>query len=113
MKKTQMIILVGGSGERFGGELPKQFVKIAGKTIIEHTLEAMEHSNVIDSVIIVISEKFYDYMNDIVLKNNFRKIKKILIGGKTRQESSYAGICGCDTDTENVLFHDAMQKNSK
>lgn len=107
--KTQMIILAGGSGERFGGEMPKQFVKIAGKTVIEHTLEQIERSKVIDSVIIVIGEKFYDYMNDLVLKNNFFKIKKIIIGGKSRQESSYAGLCACDEDTTNVLFHDAIR----
>lgn len=109
MKKTQMVILAGGVGERFGGQTPKQFVKIAGKTIIEHTLEKMEHFEVIDSVIIVINNSYYDYMNDLILKNNFHKVKKIIIGGKTRQESSYAGICACDADTENVLFHDAIR----
>ncbi len=108
-EKTQMIILAGGSGERFGGELPKQFVKIAGKTVIEHTLEQVERSKVIDSVIIVIGEKFYDYMNDLALKNNFSKLKKIIIGGVSRQESSFAGLCACDEDTDNVLFHDAIR----
>lgn len=108
-KKTQLILLAGGKGERFGGDLPKQFVKIAGKTIIEHTIGQIEKSDVIDSVIIVIHEKFYDYMNDILLKNHFSKVKKVIIGGGTRQESSYAGICACDEDTDNVLFHDAIR----
>lgn len=109
MKKTQVIILAGGSGERFGGELPKQFVKIAGKTIIEHTIEKMEHCQAIDSVILVVNDKYYEYMNSLILKNHFTKVKKIILGGSTRQESSYAGMNACDEDTENVLFHDAIR----
>lgn len=107
--KTQLILLAGGKGERFGGELPKQFVKIAGRTVIEHTIDQIEKSESIDSVIIVVNEKFYDYMNDLLLRNHFLKVRKIIIGGRTRQESSYAGLSACDEDTENVLFHDAIR----
>ncbi len=107
--KTQMILLAGGKGERFGGELPKQFVKIAGRTVIEHTIDQIEKSEFIDSMIIVINGKFYDYMNDLLLKNHFRKVKNVVIGGKTRQESSYMGICACDEDTDKILFHDAIR----
>jgi len=109
MKKTQMIILAGGSGERFGGDLPKQFVKIAGKTIIEHTIEKIEQSRVIDSTIVVVSENYYEYMNELILKNHFKKVKKVILGGNSRQESSYAGICACDENTDYVLFHDAIR----
>lgn len=107
--KTQMILLAGGKGERFGGELPKQFVKIAGRTVIEHTIDQIEKSEFIDSMIIVINGKFYDYMNDLLLKNHFQKVKKVVIGGKSRQESSYMGICACDEDTDKILFHDAIR----
>jgi len=109
MKKTQVIILAGGSGNRFGGVLPKQFIKIAGKTVIEHTIECFERHNLVDSILIVINPEFYDFMNEILLKNNFNKVKKILKGGKTRQDSSYIGLNGCDKDTDFVLFHDAVR----
>lgn len=109
MRKTQMIILAGGSGQRFGGDVPKQFVKIAGKTIIEHTIDKIEHCSCIDSLIIVISENYYEYMNELLMKNHFTKVRKLIYGGKTRQESSYAGLLACDDDTENVLFHDAIR----
>lgn len=109
MKKTQMIILAGGSGERFGGELPKQFVKIAGKTIMEHTIEKIEQCSAIDSMILVVNEKYYDYMNELIVRNHFKRVKKVIMGGKSRQESSYIGIEACDRDTVNVLFHDAIR----
>jgi 2-C-methyl-D-erythritol 4-phosphate cytidylyltransferase len=109
MRKTQMVILAGGSGERFGGEIPKQFIKIAGKTIIEHTIERVESCADIHSIIVVVHEMYYEYMNELVVKNHFHKVVKIIKGGNSRQESSYAGIQACDMDTDNVLFHDAIR----
>lgn len=107
--KTQMIILAGGSGLRFGGELPKQFIKIAGKTIIEHTIAKIENCQDIDSMIIVVSREYQNYMKELIVKNFFKKVKQIILGGDSRQESSYAGIEACDIDTDNVLFHDAIR----
>lgn len=109
MKKTQMVILAGGSGNRFGSNIPKQYVKIAGKTILEHTIEKIEHSTCIDSMILVVSETYLNYVQELVRKNAFQKVVKIIPGGDTRQASSYAGICACDKDTQNVLFHDAIR----
>lgn len=107
--KTQMIILASGSGQRFGGKLPKQYVKIAGKTVLEHTIDRIERCRSIASVIIVVNQDYYEYVNELILKNQFFKVKKIVCGGDTRQESSYAGICACDEDTVNVLLHDAIR----
>ncbi|MDD0799455.1 NTP transferase domain-containing protein, partial [Campylobacter coli] len=42
MRKNIAVILAGGSGSRFGLNFPKQFAKLAGKTIIEHTIETFE-----------------------------------------------------------------------
>jgi 2-C-methyl-D-erythritol 4-phosphate cytidylyltransferase len=109
MKKTQLILLSGGSGVRFGGSIPKQYVKIAGKTILEHTIQRVVSSDYIDSIIIVVHKDYYDYVNALVLQEDYMKVKKVIVGGKTRQESSYAGLCACDEDTENVLLHDAIR----
>lgn len=109
MKKTQIIILAGGEGTRFGGNMPKQFTKISGKTVIEHTLESINKNKLIDSILIVINPSFYEFMKEILLKNNYKKVKKLLKGGTSRQESSYIGLQACDNDTENVLFHDAIR----
>lgn len=104
-----MVILAGGSGERFGGSIPKQFIKIAGKTVIEHTLEQVERSKVIDSVIVVVNKESYDYLCEIISKSSLKKVKKIVLGGNSRQASSYEGIKASDIDTVNLLFHDAIR----
>ena len=48
--KNIAVILSGGSGSRFGGSLPKQFTKLAGKAIIEYTIDVFEKSNDIDEI---------------------------------------------------------------
>ncbi len=110
MKKNLSIILAGGSGERFKGELPKQFLKLSGKTIIEHTVEAFEVHPKIDEIYVVINPSYYDYMLELAERRAFRKLKKILKGGKTRQESSYIGLkAASELEFENVLIHDAVR----
>lgn len=103
------IILAGGAGNRFGTSIPKQFVKIAGKTVIEHTIEIFEGSDIIHEIIIVVHQNYLDKLEDIVLKNNYSKVTKLMVGGQSRQESSYIGLTGCDARCQRVLIHDAVR----
>ena len=50
-KKNIGVILAGGSGRRLGGELPKQFIVIAGKTVLAHTLSTFENHEHIDEIV--------------------------------------------------------------
>jgi len=109
LKKTYAIILAAGSSTRFGGEIPKQFSKLAGKLVIEHTIDVFEKHPLIDEIIIVTHPQFRFYVEEIVIKNNFKKVKKILNGGKTRQESSKIGVFSIDDDDAYVLIHDAVR----
>lgn len=109
MKKTQAIVLAGGVGNRFGGDIPKQFIKIAGKTVIEHTIAKLDRNELVFSIIIVVNPDYYDYLNELVLKVSYKKNIKIVKGGSTRQLSSYAGLLACDDDTDYVLLHDAVR----
>jgi len=108
MTKTVAIILAGGAGIRFGFETPKQFVKLAGKRIIEHTIDVFESHPLINEIYIVIHKDFYDLMEEIVQRNAYKKVKKILKGGETRQKSSEIGVLACN-DADKVLTHDAVR----
>lgn len=109
LKKNIAIILASGVGERTGLDKPKQFVKIAGKTVIEHTLDTFEKHKLIDEIIIVSNINYVQFVSEIVLKNNYKKVTKILAGGKTRRESSYIGIFAINEEDANVLLHDAVR----
>ena len=109
--KNIAIILASGSSERLNNlSTVKQFVKIAGKTVIEHTLEVFEKNENIDEIVVVTKEEYLNKCSEIVRKNKFSKVSNILKGGKTRQESSHIGLkCLKCYDSDNVLIHDAVR----
>lgn len=103
------IILASGTGERTGLNIPKQFMKVAGKMVIEHTLDTFEHHNEIDEIIIVSHINHVEFVKETVLKNNYKKIKKVLAGGATRRESSFIGLSAIEHNEGKVLIHDAVR----
>lgn len=106
--KNIAVILAGGSGSRLGGDLPKQFIKIAGKMIIEHTIDVFEKNCHIDEIAIVINPNYLYMIEDIIVKNEYKKVRKVLQGGKERYHSSLAAINAYDNDC-NLIFHDAVR----
>lgn len=109
MRKNLAIILAGGAGTRLNKETPKQFLKIEDKSIIEHTIERFEFHALIDHIFIVTNPEYYDQTLKIVNIRDFKKVKKVLKAGKTRQESSRIGVFSAVNDYENVLIHDAVR----
>lgn len=103
------VILAGGSGTRLGNEIPKQFMKVAGKQVIEHTIEVFEKSDLIDEICIVCRPDFISEVENLKVKNHYSKVKKILYGGKERYDSSLAAINAYTDDNDNILFHDAVR----
>jgi len=107
---TIALLLAGGSGARLKTETPKQFIRVCGKTIIEHTLDVFEQHAQIDEIIVVIHAQFVEVMEKIVQSAGYKKIKRILKGGTERQESSWVGIKACREYPEaNLIIHDAVR----
>lgn len=104
------VILAGGTGKRLGADRPKQFLMIAGKTVIEHSITAFQKHPLIDEIAIVIHKDFVDDIKEIVERNNFDKVKRILIGGKERYDSSLAAVHSYGNCPDiNILIHDAAR----
>ncbi|MEO0275061.1 MAG: 2-C-methyl-D-erythritol 4-phosphate cytidylyltransferase [candidate division WOR-3 bacterium] len=108
-KKIYAVILAAGSSERFRGDIPKQFVKIAGKMIVEHTIEVFERHYLIDEIYLVVNPSYRNLVEELVIKNTYRKVVKILDGGKTRQESSKIAVKAIENSNSFVLIHDAVR----
>lgn len=107
--KNIAVILAGGSGTRLGNDIPKQFLKVAGKQVIEHTLDVFERCLRIDEICIVTRPDYINEVETIVVRNKYHKVKKILQGGKERYDSSLAAINAYTDDNDNLLFHDAVR----
>lgn len=103
------VILAGGTGTRVGLSIPKQLIKIAGKTIIEHTIAAFEASPLIDEIVILMTPGHLDPVRAIVQNGEYAKVTQIVEGGQTRNESTSRALDALGTDECNVLFHDAVR----
>lgn len=109
-RRTIGVILAGGTGSRVGLSIPKQLLKIAGRPVIEHTLAIFQDAEAIDEIFIMMHPDHLDAAAAIAKK--FPKVSRILNGGGTRNDSSYAAIAAlgdqADPDTR-LLFHDAVR----
>lgn len=103
------VILAGGSGSRLGRDCPKQFLKVAGKLIIEHTIDVFEHHNRVDEIAVVCKEEYIQQIESLILKNKYTKLHKVLVGGKERYHSSLSAIAAYQNDDDNLIFHDAVR----
>lgn len=103
------VLLASGSGERARSDTPKQFLKVAGKTVFEHTVELFEHHPEIDAIIVVVSESGRMLAEQLVLENGYGKIRGLVLGGASRRESSAAGIAAIPEDDAWVLVHDIVR----
>jgi 2-C-methyl-D-erythritol 4-phosphate cytidylyltransferase len=107
--KNIAVILAGGSGARMEEAIPKQFLKVAGKKIIEHTIDVFENNRNIDDIIIVSKADYIPDVEQLIISNQYRKVKKVLQGGVERYHSSLSAIHAGDDDEDNLLFHDAVR----
>lgn len=109
MTRNIAVVLAGGTGRRLGLSTPKQFFKVAGKMVIEHTLDTFNRNSHIDEIAIVSNPFYVADMENIVLRNGWQKVKKILKGGKERYDSSVSAIKAYDDEDANLIFHDAVR----
>ncbi len=97
------IILAGGSSTRMSGKIPKQFMKINGKMVIEYSVRTFINYSRISVVIVVVPAE-----HKVKCEKLFPEVN-IVVGGSTRKESAYNGLKQCPPNTEKVLIHDAAR----
>jgi len=108
LKKTfGVVIAAGGSGTRFGTDVPKQFVDALGIPVIAHTISRFQSCKQIDRIVVVTHKDYLVFCSDVVKEFNLSKVSSIIEGGATRQISVFKGIKAIDTDY--VLIHDAAR----
>ena len=87
------IILAGGVGQRMRNSgMPKQFLEVHGKPIIIYTLQKFERCDDIDEVVIACNVYWMDHMKELLGRYGIKKAKRVIPGGKDRQESVKNGI---------------------
>ncbi|TDX49312.1 2-C-methyl-D-erythritol 4-phosphate cytidylyltransferase [Orenia marismortui] len=108
--KLSVVIPAAGQGRRMGADKNKQFLLLNGKPILAHTISKFQNCSYINEIIIVAKNQEISYcQKEIVDKYDFDKVKKLIIGGKTRQKSVYNGIKEVSADSNFVLIHDGAR----
>lgn len=107
--KTYGIILASGTGSRFGGNVPKQFVRVCGRMIVEYTLDACLRTDAIDELIVVVSGLWKDEVEGIVAPLRSVKPIRVVLGGATRRESCENGVAAIQEEDAKVLLHNGVQ----
>ena len=101
------IILAAGESKRFNSNIAKPYQIYKGKPIINHTIDKIEHLKSVKKILVVINRNHKKYINLISGKNI-----KIIIGGKTREESAFIALNSIKKyKFKNVLIHDAARPN--
>jgi 2-C-methyl-D-erythritol 4-phosphate cytidylyltransferase len=91
MKKFA-IIVAGGSGNRMATDIPKQFLELAGKPVLMHTMESFSNFDPECVLIIVLPEQHREYWTGLCLKHSFTLPHRVVAGGQTRFHSVQNGL---------------------
>ena len=104
------LLTAAGIGSRMGQDIPKQFIHVNNKPLIVYTLEAFERHPSIDEIVIVTLPNWMDVVKAYASQFNITKLKAIVPGGDTGQESIHNGLMAIKDahESENpiVMIHD-------
>jgi 2-C-methyl-D-erythritol 4-phosphate cytidylyltransferase len=106
------IVAAAGFGVRMGNSIPKPYLLLAGKPILAHTLGVFEKINEIQEVALVVHPEELDYCQEKVISPyGFKKVLRLVPGGKERQDSVYNALKALknEDELEIVLVHDGVR----
>ena len=110
--KNIAIIIAAGKGNRMGQDIPKQFINVYDKPVLLYTLEGFQKHPQIDAIEVVCLDGWHEILWAYAKQFNITKLKWIVSGGETGQESIRNGVYNledkCDPD-DNVIIHDGIR----
>ncbi len=101
------VLLAGGTGQRLGARVPKQFVEILGKPLIVYALQIYERSTYIDAIEVVCVPGYIPTVWEYASRWGIEKLKWVVPGGSSCQESTRNGIFGLEgicSDNDILMF---------
>lgn len=102
------VIVAGGSGTRMGKELPKQFLKLKGKTILMHSISAFIKAYPEIKVIVVLPADYISYTEQLLSEESIKGDIVLVEGGPTRFNSVKNGLAHVG-DADIIFVHDAVR----
>lgn len=103
------VLVAAGRGERLGGDRPKAFAKLGDRPLLAESLERLESSEWIESIVVVAAEGWEEPSILLAEELGAGKVRVTVTGGATRAESVRAGVAEVPDDAAVVLVHDAAR----
>lgn len=106
------IIIAGGSGSRMGQDIPKQFINVYDKPVLIYTLESFQRHPQVDAIEVVCIDGWHDILWAYAKQFNIDKLKWVISGGKTGQESIRNGVFNLEgkvNPDDNIIIHDGIR----
>ncbi|MBP5406281.1 2-C-methyl-D-erythritol 4-phosphate cytidylyltransferase [bacterium] len=106
------IIIAGGSGSRMGQDIPKQFINVYDKPVLIYTLEGFQKHPQIDAIEVVCIDGWHDVLWAYAKQFNISKLKWVVSGGSTGQESIRNGVYNLESkcsEDDIVIIHDGIR----
>jgi 2-C-methyl-D-erythritol 4-phosphate cytidylyltransferase len=104
------LVPAAGRGLRMGGSVPKQFLSLGGEPLVIQSLRALQAAPVVGQIILAVPPADVEYCEqEIVSRQRFTKVTKVVAGGAERQDSVRHALAQIPSDTEIVLIHDAVR----
>ena len=106
------LIIAGGSGNRMGQDIPKQFINVYDKPIIIYTLEGFQRHPMIDYIEVVCLDGWHDVLWAYAHQFNIDKLKWVVSGGSTGQESIRNGVYNLEgkvDEKDTIIIHDGIR----
>ena len=107
---NRVLLMMGGSGTRFGADIPKQFILIEGIPVFAYIMKGYDECDFIDDITVVVHKDWEDYVREWEKRLGVSKIYKVTPGGETRSESVFNGLKALKdngSDKDVILIHDA------
>ncbi len=106
------LIIAGGSGQRLGQDIPKQFINVYDKPVVIYTLESFQRHPQIDAIELVCIDGWHDVVRAYAKQFNIDKLQWIVSGGSTAQESIRDGVYNLDgkcSAEDIIIIHDGIR----
>lgn len=106
------VIIAGGSGQRMGQDIPKQFISIYDKPVLIYTIESFQNHPQVDAIEVVCIDGWCDVVKAYAKQFNITKLQWVVTAGATAQESIRNGIYNLEgkcNDDDMIIIHDGIR----
>jgi 2-C-methyl-D-erythritol 4-phosphate cytidylyltransferase len=109
MRDIVVVIPAGGQGRRMRSATPKQFLPLAGRSILARTISAFDGLSEVKEIVVVAPRAYVERTRTLIRRGKFSKVSSVVPGGSRRQDSVRNGLHACLNKNGVVLVHDAVR----